>query len=139
VTIPAVPPELAVGAIVVHDGALLLVQRGRGAAVGKWSIPGGRVERGETVREAVAREVREETALTVEVGELATWVEWIGDAHDAHHYVILDFFATVRGGTAATAGDDALDTRWVPVERVRAVDLVDGLYDVLASLGTVPP
>jgi mutator protein MutT len=136
---PAARPELAVGAIVVHAGALLLVQRGRGAAVGKWSIPGGRVERGETVREAVAREVREETALAVEVGELATWVERIGDAHDAYHYVILDFFATVRGGAAVTAGDDALDTRWVPVAQVGALDLVDGLYDVLVALGTVPP
>jgi mutator protein MutT len=135
----AARPELAVGAIVVHDGALLLVRRGRGAAVGKWSIPGGRVEQGETVREAVAREVREETALTVEVDELATWVERIGDGHDAYHYVILDFFATVRGGTAATAGDDALDARWVPVALVRSLDLVDGLYDVLVSLGTVPP
>ena len=54
-------PEVAVGAIVVHDGCLLLVQRGRGAGAGKWAPPGGRVEFGETLVDAVVREVREET------------------------------------------------------------------------------
>jgi mutator protein MutT len=131
-------PELAVGAVVVHDGRLLVVRRGRGPAVGKWSVPGGRIEPGETVRSAVAREVAEETGLTVDVGELATWVERIGAEPERFHFVILDFFATVQGDATPTAGDDAADVRWVPVEQVRELDLVDELLDVLVALGTVP-
>jgi ADP-ribose pyrophosphatase YjhB (NUDIX family) len=131
-------PELAVGAIVVHDRQLLVVRRGRGPALGKWSVPGGRVERGEPVREAVAREVAEETGLAVDVGNLAVWVERIGDAPDDFHFVILDFFATVRGDATPVAGDDALEARWIPLEGVRDLDLVDQLLDVLVALGTVP-
>jgi ADP-ribose pyrophosphatase YjhB (NUDIX family) len=134
-----VRPELAVGAIVVHDEALLVVRRGRSPAVGKWSIPGGRVEAGESLRAAVAREVAEETGLDVDVGELATWVERFGRDPDEYHFVILDFFATVRGHAAApVADDDALDVQWVPLGAVRDLDLVEGLLDVLVGLGTVP-
>ena len=106
--------------------------------MGKWSVPGGRVEHGETLRAAVTREVAEETGLEVDVGELATWVERMGADPEPFHFVILDFFATVRGGTTPVAGDDAVDVRWVPLETVRDLDLVDELLDVLVALGTVP-
>jgi ADP-ribose pyrophosphatase YjhB (NUDIX family) len=131
--------ELAVGAVVVHEGALLLVRRGRGAAVGKWSIPGGRVEFGELLHAAVAREVREETGIDVDVGDLAGWVERRGSDPEPYHYVILDFFASPRGTADATAGDDAAEVRWVPLAEVPAVDLVDGLYDFLRRIGSVSP
>jgi 8-oxo-dGTP diphosphatase len=126
---------VAASGIVVHDGALLLVQRGDAPARGKWSVPGGRVEFGETLRETVAREVREETGLAVEVGEFAGWVERIGD--EGTHFVILDFFATPKGSTDLVPGDDAADARWVPLAEVAAQDLVDGLHDFLVSVGTV--
>jgi 8-oxo-dGTP diphosphatase len=131
-------PEVAVGAIVVHDGCLLLVRRGRGARIGKWAPPGGRVEYGETLRDAVAREVREETGIAVRVGNLAGWVERIGDEREPFHYVIFDFEATPIGTTMLTAGDDALDARWVPLAEVAALDLVDGLFDFLVQVGSVP-
>lgn len=130
----ATRPQLAVGAIVVHDGALLLVRRRRPPAAGKWSVPGGRVERGEQLRDAVAREVHEETGLVVKVGELAGRVERIDDEH---HFVILDFFASVKGATAVAAGDDAADARWVPLADVASFDLVDGLLGFLTGIGSL--
>ncbi len=129
-------PELAVGAIVVDADRLLLVRRARPPGAGRWSVPGGRVERGETVRAAVVREVAEETGIAVAVGEFATWVERI-DAE--FHFVILDFFARpVPGGQIARAGDDADACGWVPLAEVAQLDLVDGLLDVLRQLGSVP-
>jgi len=108
----AARPEVAVGAVVVDDGRLLLVRRGSGVAAGKWSLPGGRVEPGETLVEAVAREVREETGVPVTVGGFAGWAERIGDEPAPYHFVILDFFATATGSREAVAGDDAIDARW---------------------------
>jgi 8-oxo-dGTP diphosphatase len=126
-------PEVAVGAVVVDDGALLLVRRGRGPAAGEWSVPGGRVERGETLAEAVVREVAEETGLEVVCGPLLGWVERIGDDH---HHVILDFEATLLGGTLA-AGDDAAEAAWVPAGEVTDLRLVDGLAEFLADHGII--
>jgi ADP-ribose pyrophosphatase YjhB (NUDIX family) len=129
-------PILACSAIVVDEGRLLVVRRGAVPAIGKWAIPGGRVEPGERLREAAAREVREETGLTVEVGEFAGWVERVDEGH---HFVILDFFATPIGAaTPLVAADDAVDARWVPLADVHALDLVDGLLAFLREVGTVP-
>ena len=85
-------PEVAVGAVCTHLDALLLIRRGRGAAQGQWSVPGGRVEWGETLHEAVVRETLEETGLEVVVDRYLGWVERI---HDPYHYVIIDFAVTV--------------------------------------------
>ena len=128
--------EVAVGAIVLRGDALLLVQRGRGVAVGRWSIPGGRIEFGESVEAAVAREVREETGLQVRVDRFAGWVEQWGSDPVPHHYVILDFFATeIDPDATAHAGDDATALRWVPVADLDTIDLVEGLAEFLASAG----
>jgi mutator protein MutT len=122
-------PELAVGAVCTNAEALLLVRRGRGPAAGEWSVPGGRVEWGETAHEAVVRETYEETGLEVVVDRFLGWVERI---HDAYHYVILDFAATVLDPTQSPrAGDDAAEAAWVPFDDVSDLNLVSGLYDFL--------
>jgi 8-oxo-dGTP diphosphatase len=127
-------PEVCVGAIVVDGSQLLLVRRGRGAAVGAWSVPGGRVEPGETLAEAVVRELAEETGLEGVCDRFIGWVERIGDEH---HFVILDFAVTVLPGEPR-AGDDATEVRWVPVDDVGAwPPVVDGLVEFLAEHGFV--
>ena len=94
-------PEVAVGAVCAHADALLLVRRGRGPAAGEWSVPGGRVEWGETLHEAVVRETAEETGLEVVVDRFLGWVERIDETY---HYVILDFAVTVARSRPAAGG-----------------------------------
>jgi 8-oxo-dGTP diphosphatase len=124
-----VRPEVCVGAVVVEDGRLLLIRRGRGPAQGEWSVPGGRVERGELLAEAVVRELAEETGLEGVCGELIGWVERIGDDH---HFVILDFAVTLLDPEAQpVAGDDALEVAWVPLHEVAEIQLAEGLAEFL--------
>jgi acetyl-CoA carboxylase carboxyl transferase subunit beta len=129
--------RVAVGAVVVHDGALLLVQRAIDPEAGKWAIPGGHVEYGETVRDAVAREVLEETGVTVAVGDFAGWDELVRPDL-RFHIVFVDFFATVVGAAEPRAGDDAAAARWVPIGEVARYDLVENLLPWLVAVGTVP-
>jgi ADP-ribose pyrophosphatase YjhB (NUDIX family) len=140
-----VRPEVAVGGVVVragHDGRpvdLLLVERGRGPAVGRWSVPGGRVEPGERAADAVVREVAEETGLAVRVEGFLGWVERIDPAGGWHH-VILDFRARALDEAAVpVAGDDAAAVRWCPVADLAGVDFVDGLLDFLVEHGIAGP
>jgi 8-oxo-dGTP diphosphatase len=130
-----VVPQLCVGAIACEDDQLLLVRRGRGPAQGAWSVPGGRVEPGETLAEAVVREVAEETGLEAVCDELVGWVERIGDDH---HFVILDFWVSILGGGEPTAGGDAAEARWVPLPDVAGLALVDGLAEFLHEHGVLP-
>jgi len=126
-------PEVAVGAVCTHLGALLLVRRGRGAAQGEWSVPGGRVEWGETMHEAVVRETYEETGLEVVVDGFLGWVERI---HDPYHYVILDFAVTALDASRPpVAGADAAEVAWVPFADVSDLPLVEGLYEFLRDVG----
>lgn len=124
--------EVAVGAVLVRDGRLLLVQRGRGVAMGRWSLPGGRVEPGERLADAVRRELREETGLDVAVGALCGIAERISERA---HYVILDFWVTADGMPAA--GDDADDVTWADRATLDRLDLVDGLVDFLDVNGVL--
>jgi ADP-ribose pyrophosphatase YjhB (NUDIX family) len=125
----AIRPEVCVGAVVIRDGALLLVRRGRGAAVGSWSIPGGRVEPGETLSASVERELAEETGLAGRCGGFIGWVERISPEY---HFVILDFAAEVPEGAEPVAGDDAADVAWVPITEVAQwPGLVPGLAEFL--------
>jgi ADP-ribose pyrophosphatase YjhB (NUDIX family) len=123
-----VTPVVAVGAIIFDEhGRVLLVERGRPPGEGLWSVPGGKLEGAETLAQAVAREVREETGLLVEVGALACVVERMGDDY---HFVILDYLARVIGGTLAAA-TDVRAARFVTPEELAALPLTDGLVDVL--------
>jgi 8-oxo-dGTP diphosphatase len=127
-------PTPGVGAVVVADGRILLVRRGRGAYAGHWAVPGGRQRFGETMREAVAREVLEETGLVVDVGDLV----WAGDIVDtidppAWHYSIVDFSATVIGGELAP-GDDADAAEWVPLEEAETYRLTPTMVDLVRRL-----
>ena len=123
-------PELSVGAVVLDGDRLLMVRRGRPPGLGLWSLPGGRVERGETLAEAVVREVAEETGLACACGPLIGWVERMGDDH---HFVILDFEAIPLESGEPRAGDDAAEVAWVPLADVAELDVVDGLVEFLAD------
>ena len=125
-------PEMCVGAVAVRDGRLLLVRRGHGPAAGEWSVPGGRVEWGETLAAAVVREVAEETGLEVLCEGFADWAERI-DEH--HHYVIADFWVAVVSKGQPVAASDAAEARWVPLEELDDLHLTSGLSDFLRNIG----
>ncbi|MGB0996011.1 MAG: NUDIX hydrolase [Acidimicrobiales bacterium] len=122
--------ELAVGAVVLHHDHVLLVRRSTPPEAGRWSFPGGRVEPGERMADAAVREVREETGLDVEIDRPLDWVERIGPDH---HFVIVDFAATVPERQEPTPGDDAADARWVNLDEISSLALVDGLLDFLRA------
>jgi len=125
-------PDVGVGAVVIDDGRILLVQRSRDPGAGLWAVPGGKVNRGETMREAVRREVAEETGLDVVVGD----VVWVGEVIDVgHHLVLVDFAAELVGGSLV-AGDDAGDARWVPLGDTGRYPLTPTMHDLLDTLPT---
>lgn len=121
-----------VGAVVFDDrGRLLLVRRAHAPSSGQWSLPGGRVEAGESLEEAVRREVSEETGLEVEVGVVVGATEIAAGDHLV--YDVTDFSATVAGDPAAVrAGDDAMDAAWVSREQLDSLDCSPGLVETLA-------
>ena len=123
-------PQLAVGVFVFDAaGRVLLVQRGRPPGQGLWSVPGGKLEWGESVTDACQREVQEETGIEVTVGPFVTWIERVGDTY---HYVILDFVATpVDSAALPQAGDDATDARWLTLQELSDLPLTTGLLPVL--------
>ena len=120
-------PTVAVGAFVLDGERVLLIRRGRPPDEGLWSVPGGKLEPGETLAQAVAREVREETGLVVEVGPLACVVERMGDGY---HFVILDYLARVIGGSL-TAATDAAAARFVDDAELASLPTTEGLLDAL--------
>ena len=109
-------PVVAVGAVIWRGpGEVLLVRRGKPPRLGEWSLPGGRIEAGETVRQALLREIREETGLAVEIGPLIDVVDFIQPMSaegGAHHYVLIDFSAHWTGGDAMP-GDDVTECAWL--------------------------
>lgn len=122
------------------DGRFLLVRRGNEPAKGTWSLPGGRVEAGESDVAAVAREVLEETALPVRVGRLVGTVERAAPGGSV--YVIRDHHCTPAPGVdphAVRAGDDAADCGWFTAEELRALDCSPGLVDALTEWGLLEP
>jgi ADP-ribose pyrophosphatase YjhB (NUDIX family) len=107
-------PLFGVGAVIVESGRVLLVRRGQEPLKGKWSLPGGMLELGESLLSGVAREVREETGLEVEPIELIELLDRVHreDNRVRYHYVIADYLCRVVGGSLQAASDaDAV--RWV--------------------------
>ncbi len=125
---------LGASAVIVDHGAIVLVQRGHEPMRGLWSVPGGRVEPGETFAEAAAREAYEETGLEVRIGE-ELWQLTIPDGDRT--FEVHDFAAVVTGGTLR-AGDDADDVRWVPFDELAALPLTNGLVGYLTRAGILP-
>ena len=120
-----------VGALTYDErGRLLLVQRANEPGRGRWSVPGGRVEAGEDDAAAAVREMAEETGLVVRPGRLVGRVR-------RGPFAIADYACEVVGGELR-AGDDALDARWVDTAAMRALPLVDGLWEALAGWDALP-
>ena len=126
-----------VGAVVTDQhGRLLMIKRGREPGAGLWSIPGGRIEPGETDAEALVREMLEETSLVVEVGRLLGRVRRPG--LNGAVIDIRDYAATVTGGTLRP-GDDAADARWVAPGDLGSLEITEGLVEALSSWGVFGP
>jgi len=124
-------PVVGVGAVIVDCGKLVLVKRGAEPSLGKWSFPGGAVELGEAVRDAVIRETKEECGLDVELVEDTPM-----DAYDIltldkdgrlqYHYVLLQFLVRPKQGKLEPTSD-ATDARWVPLKKVETYDLAESV------------
>ena len=130
-------PVIAVGAVVVHQNRILLIRRGKEPAKGEWAIPGGRVELGETMHEAAAREVMEETSVSIRPGELVYFFETIQpdpDGRIRYHYAIFDFMAQYLAGEP-NPRDDALDARWVSATDADTYNLNIKTRDLLNRIG----
>ena len=118
-------PIIGVGAIIIKDGKILLEKRKNEPGRGKWSIPGGLVELGESVEQTVIREVREETGLEVEKPEHIDVVDNVirdENGEIKYHFVIIDYFVKLKGGTLE-ARSDAEELRWVTFDEVEKYDL----------------
>ena len=118
-------PVVGVGAVVWRDDRVLLIRRGRPPRLGQWSLPGGAQQVGETLVEAIVREVREETGLTVERVRFLTTVDLIereADARIRYHYTLIDYTAEAPEGVA-TAGDDAAAVGWFALDELEALGL----------------
>jgi ADP-ribose pyrophosphatase YjhB (NUDIX family) len=129
-------PIVAVGAVILDGDRVLLVKRGQEPLKGEWSLPGGAVEIGETLLAALAREVREETCLDIEIGPVVEVLDSIrrdADGRPEYHYIIIEYRCRVPDGktTAAACGSDAADVRWVPVADLAQYRVTDTAIAVI--------
>jgi 8-oxo-dGTP diphosphatase len=126
-------PVVAVGVLLLDGDRVLLVQRGKPPAVGRWTVPGGKVELGETLEEAALRELSEETGMSATLGPVVEILDRVirDDAGAiAYHYVILDFIGTKPVGDPVAASDSQ-DARWVRFDELASYPLTDGLKAVI--------
>jgi ADP-ribose pyrophosphatase YjhB (NUDIX family) len=126
-------PIVGVGAVVLRGGSVLLIKRGKPPLSESWSLPGGRVKEGENLKEAAAREVREECAVDIEVFDLIKTFEYIerdAESRVKFHYFVFDFRAEYRSGSLA-ALTDALDARWVEGGDLDRYALTDAAKEVI--------
>jgi len=126
-------PLIGVGAIIVENGRVLLVKRGHAPLAGEWSIPGGVLEVGETLREAAVREVLEETSLNVEPSALLGVYDRIlrdSDERTLYHYVLIDFLCNWISGEPQAAGD-AAEVRWFRPEEIPGLQLAKDTAEVI--------
>jgi 8-oxo-dGTP diphosphatase len=126
-------PLVGVGAIIIEDDRVVLVKRGHPPLAGEWSIPGGVLEVGETLREAAIREALEETGLTVETGDLLGVYDRIlrdADERTIYHYVLIDFLCQRIAGEPEPAGD-AVEARWFAREEIAGLGLAKDTAEVI--------
>ena len=120
-------PVVGVGAIILDGDQILLEKRKNSPGKGKWSVPGGLVELGENVEDAVIREVKEETGLEVyepRLVDVVNYVSWGEKGAVMYHYIIIDYLVTVRSGNPKAASD-AEDLKWVPFNEVEEYNLTE--------------
>jgi 8-oxo-dGTP diphosphatase len=113
-------PIVGVGAVIIKGEEVLLARRGKEPGYGKWSIPGGAVNLGETLEEAIIREVREEVNLTIRVGGVVEVLERIfrdPEGKVQYHYVLVDFLCEYLSGEERPSSD-TLEVRWVPISEI---------------------
>ena len=125
-------PQLAVSAAVFRDGKILLVRRARFPAKGFYSLPGGRVEFGETLHAALHREVAEETALKIEIVDLAAWREVMSGTSGGGHYLIMSFAARRTSGEVVL-NDELDDYQWLAPDALGELKMTSGLQEVILS------
>lgn len=126
-------PFIGVGAVIVQDERVLLIRRGQPPLLGEWSLPGGVLECGETLREAAVREAREETGLVVETVDMLGVYERVirsDDGRVRYHYVLIDFLCRPVAGDLK-AGSDAADVRWFMRDQLPALNLAYDANDVV--------
>ena len=132
-------PLVGVGAVIVHEGRAVIVQRGTEPLKGQWSVPGGALEIGETLRQCAVREALEETGLQVEAGEVLEVFDAIyaeTDGRILYHYVLIDFACKLIGGELK-AGGDAMQAKWVTLEELEDHQVAETARKVVAkALGT---
>jgi 8-oxo-dGTP diphosphatase len=132
-------PQLAVSAAIFRDGKILLVRRARSPAKGFYSLPGGRVEFGESLHAALHREVDEETALKIEIAGLAGWREVLPGTGGGGHYLIMSFAARWTGGEPVL-NEELDDFKWLAPEALGDLTITGGLEEViLAARGLLRP
>ncbi len=132
-------PIVGVGAVIINQGRVLLVKRGSPPMLGQWTIPGGVVELGETLRSAAEREAREETGLTVRAGEVIEVIDRIlpgKDGRTQYHYVLVDFLCHVLEGELS-AGSDAADVAWAAEDELEAFKLEKTAVEVILKALTL--
>ena len=128
-------PFLAVSAAIVRDGKILVVRRARPPALGVFTLPGGVVETGETLTQAVTREVREETSLAIEPVALAGFRETIvrdGDDRVERHFVILCFAARWQAGEPVL-NEELSEARWIDPAELAGLTTTPGLAEIVAA------
>ena len=126
-------PRVGVGAVILHDDKVLLVRRGKSPSFGKWSLPGGLVELGETMREAIAREIVEECGIKIRIVDVAGVIDRIvkdDTGRVRYHYVLVDYLACPES-TDAVAGSDAAEAQWFEIDRLDELDTTQGLLDMI--------
>lgn len=128
-------PVLGVGALILDGSRVLLVERGKPPLVGHWSVPGGIVETGERLEDALVREVWEETGLNVTADSIATVFERImydDSGGFEYHYVLIDFYCTMRGGELRP-GDDAQRAQWFEIDELSGLLMTEGTREVITT------